>query len=269
MSYSKASQHELIRAWASFRPRSGPNVLAGDEILLDPPTKSRLTVCYRSWRSLSNATHFGASDCRLHLSLIPQPFFGNIDEAPIVILTLNPGLHLADYYGEQFVSAYRRALVANLRLRNKDTRYPNIFLSPTFCWHSGFSYWHGRLARLIDKFAEQTKVSRLEALALFSKSIATLELMPYHSSSFSVSNRVLSKLRSVALARAYVNDVLLPRVRASKLLLIVVRQAERWGLRRGKGIVVYEGSETRAAHLTPRSRGGRAILRHLYRTRRH
>jgi hypothetical protein len=69
-----------------------------------------------SWDDFLKASDFSKDDHRLHVSLIPQPFFGNVDSARVVILTLNPGLNPIDYYAECFVDQYRRALLENLRL---------------------------------------------------------------------------------------------------------------------------------------------------------
>ena len=255
--------HELINAWASFRPGVGPHVLPGDEVLLDP-SESRFVIHHRSWRALLGSPDFGNQDRRLHLSLIPQPFFGNIDSAPVVILSLNPGLKPIDYFGEQFVKPYRRALVANLRLKLRNSRFPHLFLNPAFSWHSGFTYWHGRFSPLIDAFSRDAGTCRIEAMSFFSKSIATLELVPYHSASFGLPKHVVSRLRSVKLAREFVQDILLPRARASETLIVVVRQSPRWECKKeDSGVIVYQGAETRAAYLGPGSRGGDAILERL------
>ena len=256
--------HELVKAWMKWRPSRGPQILHGDEILLEPRTAARFTAPYRSWESFLARHDFG-NDRRLHLSLLPQPFFGNIDSAPVVILTLNPGLSPIDYYSERFVPAYRRALLANLKLARRHSRFPNLCLDPRFSWHGVFTYWHRRLAGLIDAFAAGSGLRRVDALSFFSNSIATLELVPYHSSSYGLTDRVVRSLRSVKLARAFVADVLMPRARAGRTLLVVARKAGHWGIPRTKGVIVYKAAETRAAHLTPRSRGGQAILRHLRR----
>lgn len=42
--------------------------------------------------------------------------------------------------------------------------------------------------------------------------------------------------------------------------LIVTRQARSWGLPPEDGVIVYTGTQARAAHLTPDSPGGKAIL---------
>jgi len=258
--------HEFLRTWARFRPVVGPNILTGDELLLDPAIAKRFTIHHPSWKHFLKDPHFNSFDPKgLHLSLIPKPFIGNIDSAPVVILTLNPGWKPIDYFAEHCVKQYRRALVANLRLGFKKSRFPNVFLNPEFSWHSGFTYWHGRLAEVIAKFATDAAMPRIDALSFVSKSIAMLELVPYHSASFGLTDRVMSGLHSVQLARSFLTEVILPRTKASQVLLVVVRQAKRWELSEGRGVVVYEGGETRAAYLTPNSRGGKAILAHLRR----
>jgi hypothetical protein len=255
--------HEFLKAWARFiEPAAGPKILTGDEILLE--AKAGLTICHQSWNHFLRDRYFNSSNRRLlNLSLIPQPFFGNIDLAPVVILTLNPGLNAVDYYGERFVSQYRRALRSNLRLGLKKSPFPNLFLNPAFSWHSGFSYWHGRLAGLIDKFADEIQQSRRKVLSFFSQSVAILELVPYHSSSFGLSDSVVRELHSVRLAKDFAQKVLLPDAQASRKLLVVVRKPREWDLPKGPGVILYGGSETRAAHLTPASPGGKAIFEHL------
>src|SRR5262245_22036631 len=124
--------HQLLSEWARFRPKIGPNILDEDRVLLERENEKRYTVTCRSWSHLVKHRDFGKRDPRLELSLIPQPFFGNIDPAPVVILTLNPGLSPIDYYSERFVEGYRRALVKNLRLGFHGVRFPNLFLNPAF-----------------------------------------------------------------------------------------------------------------------------------------
>ena len=163
---------------------------------------------------------------------------------------------------------YRKALLANLRIGLKRDEFPNLFLNPEYSWHSGFTYWHRRLAGLVSEFAEDHKVNRREALQVFSKSVAWLELVPYHSRPFGLTDRIIGGLHSVELARSYVREVLLPRAKRSEMLIIAVRQAKRWGLKDGQGVIVYKGSQTRAAHLTPNGPAGRQILMQLSRARR-
>ncbi len=258
--------HELLQAWADFAPKDGANVLRGDEALLQRPD---LFVLHPSWESLIGEPEFGTAGAdtrtKLHLSLIPQPFFGDLSRASVFVLGLNPGLRPVDYFAEFFRPEYRAALTDMLHQKLGGKEFPFLWFDPQFSWHSGYTYWHGRFASVIETFKDEAGVCRREALAFVAKSVAVMELMPYHSASFGIPGRVLDKLRSVRLARAYVSEVLLPRARADNALLVVTRQGKRWGLPVHENVTVYEGAETRAAHLGPNSRGGKAILERLQR----
>jgi len=223
-------------------------------------------ITIRNWPDAYRAADFCApKDHRLHLGLLPQPFLGDLRRASIYILLLNPGLSPRDYYGEDKVGEYRKALVANLRQKFKRGSLPFLFLDPQYSWHGGFSWWHGKLARVISCLANRWAVSFAEARARLARELASIELVPYHSPSFRDPGGWIRNLESVALARAFVSDTVVPRVRRGEAIVIVTRQAKVWNLPRHSRIVRYSGQQARAAHLSPESPGGRAILRHLAR----
>jgi hypothetical protein len=55
-------------------------------------------------------------DTRLHLSLLPVPYGGDVGAAEIVVLLLNPGFTFTDYYAETRVPEYSRRLEIRLSL---------------------------------------------------------------------------------------------------------------------------------------------------------
>jgi hypothetical protein len=133
--------------------------------------------------------------------------------------------------------------------------------------HIGF---HSRLSALISAFAMRHNLSYGQSRQIFASEIASVELVPYHSKTFAFPAKLLTKLRSVQLVQNFVTDVLSPRARRGDCLIVVTRSSRYWGLKAARNIVLYEGSETRSAHLSPGSRGGDAILRFLqpgYRSR--
>lgn len=106
---------DLLEAWAGWDCPDPPFVLDGDRTLIDT-TRGPESVIFRSWPAVYHAPDFGArGDVRLHLGLIPQPFFGDLRHASIYLLTRNPGLSPTDYFGEYQVPGFRAALEANLR----------------------------------------------------------------------------------------------------------------------------------------------------------
>ncbi|MCA9445410.1 MAG: hypothetical protein KC964_31765, partial [Candidatus Omnitrophica bacterium] len=73
----------------------------------------------------------------------------------------------------------------------------------------------------------------------------------------------IDRLPSSIAVRQFVQDELLPSARRGEKTVIVVRQAKRWGLDEGRGVVVYGPSEARRGNLNVKSPGGRAIAKAL------
>lgn len=258
--------HELLESWRRFPASAAPHLLAGDDVFAEPTISKRWAVVHSGWDDFIQRSDFRRPDHRVHLGLLPAPFTGSLENATVVILMLNPGLHPADYFAEYKVHEYREALLSNLRQSRSRSSHPNIFLDPEYSWHSGFTYWYGKLRRLIEKYAREHGCSSADSLRVFAQSIAFLQLYPYHSESFGLPHKIKSKLKSAKLARSYAHEVLLPRAQQGRLLIVVARQAEAWELSKKSAepnVIEYSRAEARGAHLTPKSRGGGAILQQL------
>jgi len=200
------------------------------------------------------------ADRRLDLSLLPTPYSGDLARADIVVLLLNPGFSYTDYY-ETERPDFRRQLVRTLRQSFAGTEFPFIWLDPQFCWHDGFKWWEGKLRQTVRVIADKHFDGRyLDALRDVAHRVAQIELVPYHSSAFG-GHALIEKLESVRVARRYVHDVLVPAARKGAKTIIVTPQAEAWGVKRGRGVVIYKGGQTRGASLGPDTPGGKAILR--------
>ena len=250
--------HELLSAWKDFQPHQAPYILPGDESLLD---ETKLYRRFKGWDGFIADPEFGTpGNSQLHLDLLPIPFIGNMKTASIFLLMLNPGFGPHDYFGEYRVPDYRSALLDNLKQARG-----NSFLSldPQFSWHRGFDYWHAKLKDVISDFAHQKGLPYGRARKFFQSRIAALELVPYHSVKFSVPTGVSNSLRSVRLARAFVQEELLPRAKNGDCLLVVTRAAKHWQLSAHRNVIIYGATEARSAHLSPNSRGGLAILKFL------
>ena len=252
---------ELLTEWKAWRVGSPPHALDADRTLLSTGRSAIAIKLRLSWREAYSADDFAApGDTSLHLGLLPQPFIGDLRRARIFLLLLNPGLGPDDYYGENEVPEFRNALLANLGQDFAGNPYPFLFLDPKYSWHGGFDWWHTKLARVIDQLAKSMSTSFATARRRLASEIASIELLPYHSASFRDADHWLKKLPSVALARKFVAQVVMERVRSGEAIVIVTRKAREWNLPLEDGVVVYSAGEARAAHLTPTSRGGKAIL---------
>jgi len=247
--------------WANLQPQSGPFILDADrEVLLDRQANS---VTYHSWCEASNAHDLCApDDSRLHLGLLPEPFVGDIRNASIYILLLNPGVDPSAYFGEYEVTEFREALIVNLQQRSQ--RNPFIGLDPQFAWHGIFRWWQQKLAGVTQCLANERGLSIAEARSCLCSAIASIELFPYPSPSFRDGGGFL-EIPSVKLARDFVleSEFILPRVERGEAIVIVMRKVDLWNLPDMPGVIKYDRKEARGAHLSPNSRGGKAILDHL------
>jgi hypothetical protein len=187
---------------------------------------------------------------------------GNLRRADIIILLLNPGFGFADYYAETHSVSYRSRLKQNLIQQFDEIEFPFVSLDPEFCWHPGFGWWEGKLREVITRIArENYNCNYRDALKDIANRIAAIEMIPYHSASFSAWS-LLNKLPSAQMAKLYAREVLgRPADAGEKKLIIVTRRGPDWGLADSENVVVYKRAETRGASLGPRSRGGSAILR--------
>ena len=201
------------------------------------------------------------SDSRLHLSLLPIPYGGNLASADIVILLLNPGFSFTDYYAETRVPPFRRRLEQTLAQDFDGTEFPFLWLDPEYCWHSGFVWWERKLREVVNLIAKRKFQGRyLDALCDLSRRLAHVELVPYHSPSFRA-HRLIQDLPSVHAARRFACQTLVPEADRGDRTIIVTPQVAAWSLPSDTGnLIAYEGGQTRGASLGRRTQGGRAIL---------
>jgi hypothetical protein len=250
--------HEFERAWAEFDPSDPCRVLDADRVVLERSEFAPYIARYDSWDSFLKHPDSQMKKTHLHLSLLPHPFFGTLSNASVFILTLNPKVGPSDYRAEDNLE-YQTAWANTLRQAGE----PFMWLNPRFSWHGGFEYWHrDRCTTLVDRCSREFRIPRTHALAFMAKSVAVIQLVPYHSVS-APPDRMIDQLESVNLARRFVKEVVVPRALAGEALIVAVRGVTRWNLPSGPNIVLYSQGQSRGAYLTP---AHEAIFRRLGRT---
>jgi hypothetical protein len=255
--------NELINFWQACKLAAPPFAHPDDLPILRQRYGRLIDVEPVNFDTFIAGPRFGDfNDHRLHLSLLPVPYEGDLSRAEIVILLLNPGFSYADYWAETNRPEFRQRLKDNLRQSFGGVEFPFLGLDPQFCWHGGFVWWEKKLRGVITEIASKRFKGRyFEALRDLSKKLACVELVPYHSPSFSA-HALINYLPSVKMVQTFVRKSLVPDANEDKRTLIVTRQAKAWGLPPStKKLVIYMGGETRGASLSPNSRGGKAILR--------
>lgn len=255
----------LIQAWAEWSPDKLPFILGADEDVLSSARSKAFTApAYTKWEDVYSQPELGKpGDRKLQLGVIPHPFCGDILNAEIYILMLNPGYGPHDYFAELEVPAYTEAALKNLCQEFNAGDYPFYLLNPAFAWSGGYVWWHKKFASIIDELSKRTGMNYAAARKRLSQKIASIELVPYHSTSFYDPASWTKKLESAKLAREFVNEHILPKVRRDEAILIVTRKVREWNLPEHTNIIVYSNGESRGAHLSPASRGGRAIIDRL------
>ena len=214
--------------------------------------------------SYLQSPRFGKQDGEFHFSLLPSPFIGDLHNASVVILLLNPGFGHVDYFAEYGQPQYRERLRRALEQDFRGTAFPFLHLDPAFCWAGGFRWWEGKLRAVLQQVADNKfKGNYYRALELAAHKLASIELIPYHSATFTESS-FIKRLPSAQVARRTAQQ-LERRARAGKLAMVVTRQAPAWGLAevRNRVVCYTRAAEARSAYLTPESRGGQVILRAL------
>src|SRR5690242_4396136 len=99
--------NELINFWRQCELTSAP-FAHPDDLPVLRQNGGRLIDAERvNFDAFIAGRRFGDfKDHRLHLSLLPIPYEGDLARAEIVILLLNPGFSYADYWAETNVSKF-------------------------------------------------------------------------------------------------------------------------------------------------------------------
>jgi len=250
------NNNKLIEFWKELNLASKPYIHPRDTAL-------SIKLCH-SFSDLKDyyETRYWNDNGIFHTDLMPIPYIGNIQSAKIFLLTKNPGFSLSDYYSEHSSVAFEAEQKRNLLQNHSDSEFPFLFLNPNFLWHAGAEYWLNKLKDYIIYVKEQRKVTYLEATSIVSKNVAVLELVPYHSVNFS-QNHLLKKLNSVGQMKSFVNEYVIPKVYDNKACIVCARNTKDWDLPFHKNILIYQGGETRGAHISKNTRAYPLITKFL------
>jgi len=257
----------LLQAWRNWRPKSADYcILKGDEPALGRLDGWRTPIRWSSWKECEENYDPWATETPLHLGLCPLPFVGDVANARVYFLLLNPGLCELDYFAEYCKPDFAQRLRANLRQDFRGTEYPFFPLDPRFAWHSGSRYWQNKLAPVIKKLADQTGQTHARVRKVVAQNVCAIELVPYHSVRDSVTGTVRRVLESARLARDYVHDVLIPEARSGSRLIVAMRSTKDWGIHTGsRNVRRFQGGEALGARLSTAkaTSHGTAVVRAL------
>ncbi len=188
----------------------------------------------------------------LNTNHLPGPWWGALTTARAFLLFLNPGYNpatdLESANDPMMMSLRRRRLAGEHVEREVMARHRGR--------GSAFEAWFDRKLR---------GVCTADAIE---KDLCVLNLVAYKSTTFR-DHKLVKLLPSSTLIRQVVTDDLAPRARAGKLMLVVVRQARKWGFsvadQSSTLRVLDPTSEARGGHLTENTEHGRLLRAFLAR----
>lgn len=152
-----------------------------------------------------NSNTFKSQD--YHFEAFPDPFIGNIDEAKVIFLSLNPGfenddvdINLAKPF---FLEESRR------NIRHKPS-VPFLYLDERMSDTHGYRWWH----KLLDKSIKEEPLN----LDTICKRIAIIEYMPYHSVTYTPNKLIVpSQMYAFYLVR---------KAMAQKKIIVIMRRGK-------------------------------------------
>jgi hypothetical protein len=131
---SMAESSELIEFWKRWDVIHGPPFAHPD----DWPVLRRKGGRYidedpKDFAEFVSSPRFGDSgDTRFHLSLLPTPYSGDLRAADIILLVLNPGFALSDYYAESRSPKFCDRLKRTLAQDFAGVDFPFVWLAGVY-----------------------------------------------------------------------------------------------------------------------------------------
>lgn len=237
---------EIIKYWRELDFKSKPYLHPKDEASINPKNHY---VDIKSYKDLIKHEDFGIIKNGLHLNLIPQPYTGDITNATIYILLLNPGFSILDYIVESKKEIREDIIKSTRQEFDANEDYPMMWLNPKYLWTDGGQWIESKLKWLIEYVIIEKKCTYVEALKHVSKKVAILELVPYHSKTFGLKKKELG-LESAKMMRKFVSDFLVKKaIDDDKACIIQTRSIKEWGLNLDEhnNIIIYHKGQRSAS----------------------
>jgi hypothetical protein len=185
---------------------------------------------------------------KLHNEMIPVPYVGDILNAKIFYITLNPGYEHGDYFVNKHTNGLNDELLNNLKQESLNPEYPFFCLNPEYCHTGGYRYWDKMLKKLISKIVQnsKSKVSEIDVRNYLAKNFAVIEMTGYPSKQSD--RKSLEQLTSSKLAQSFVKNALEKR---ENVKIMIARATEFWKVEsEGSKIYKYEKGQTRGGYIS-------------------
>lgn len=263
--------HDLIKVWREDKLIQPPYILKADFNIFQRSYSKIVVNDKEEYENLNQ----NEKKYAIHAGLLPSPFGGNLENADIFLLYLNPGFHPCEYEFEMSNKPFKNSLIKQIRQNNAKIDFPFISLNPDFSGHPGFAYFADNRSGILkrersnlrhignylinSKRKEFIEMDSIDiAYKYLSNRIAILEYFPYHSKNYN-HDKLARDLESSRLIVDYAQSVLVPKAKRGKILIVCTRKALKWNLPNHKNIIIYDKSWCQSASLSLKSPGGIAI----------
>ena len=201
---------------------------------------------------------------KLRLNVYPQHFVGDIDNAKIIILSLNPG------YSTEYYDAYKNITNKNgtnyeqIIKENLEMKQP-FFHAFELANESDLGYWGNKMKCWVEAYDKKDNEELIESLKKITEDIALAEFFPYHSISYNgmydklgkgTSPNSNRKIKDYLPTQKFLFEKIKKRIddKNDEVIIILTRSFAKWyeaieGLRDYKHC--YEVNNTRNFSLKP------------------
>ncbi len=184
---------------------------------------------------------------RFHVNLVPVPFIGDIANARVFVLLLNPGCSPLDYVAEADPE-FSVAIVDQLSQSFRPGIRSFFCLRREFSWTGAGQWWRSKLSPVVQQFRDRG-LGVSDALDRISSQFAVLEYWPYHSINANLRSSILKHSKSHRIVSSFARDELSDRARRGECLVVVPRAVKRWDLPEHKNVIQYDRGASRGASL--------------------
>lgn len=196
---------------------------------------------------------------KLRLNVYPQHFVGDIDNARIIILSLNPGYRTEYYDAYKNKTEYEQTIKENLEMENP------FFHAFELANDSDLGYWGNKMKCWVEGYDKKDNEEIIESLKKITEKIALAEFFPYHSISYNgmydklgkgTSPNSNRKIKDYLPTQKFLFEKIKKRIddKNDEVIIILTRSFAKWyeaieGLRDYKHC--YEVNNTRNFSLNP------------------
>lgn len=196
---------------------------------------------------------------KLRLNVYPQHFVGDIDNAKIIILSLNPGYSTEYYDAYKNSTNYEQIIKENLEMKQP------FFHAFELANESDLGYWGNKMKCWVEGYDKKDNEELIKSLKKITEDIALAEFFSYHSISYNgmydklgkgTSPNSNRKIKDYLPTQKFLFEKIKKRIddKNDEVIIILTRSFAKWyeaieGLRDYKHC--YEVNNTRNFSLNP------------------